>query len=98
MEPKEKSVKFRCKKCDKTMETSHSDNDVPKCCDLPMEKIEEAPFCHSTATAEHARADEMMEPCDDGRSGKMVVILVYQSMIKSEGNRVIPSRVSTTIS
>ena len=27
------------------------------------------PYCTTTSTAEHARAHEEDEPCDDGRSG-----------------------------
>jgi hypothetical protein len=29
------------------------------------------PYCITTSTAEHARANEDDEPCDDGRSGEL---------------------------
>ena len=34
------------------------------------EKEEKLPVCDITSTPEHARLDDDMEPCDDGRSGK----------------------------
>ena len=34
------------------------------------EKKEKMPFCTTAASAEHARADEEDEPCDDSRAGK----------------------------
>ena len=68
MAGEEKKMTFKCKNCEKTIET---DGEVPECCDAPMEKMEDLASCQMSATAEHARADEMLEPCDDGRSGKL---------------------------
>ena len=34
------------------------------------EKEEELPFCTTAPSAEHARADEEDEPCDDFREGE----------------------------
>lgn len=71
MKKKETPIKFKCEKCEKTMEMSDSKNIVPECCHLPMEKMEEPAPCQLSATAEHARPNEMLEPCDDGRKGKI---------------------------
>jgi hypothetical protein len=71
MEKKETSTKFKCQKCEKTMEMSDSENIVPECCNIPMVKMEEPVPCRLSATAEHARQNEMLEPCDDGRKGKI---------------------------
>jgi hypothetical protein len=61
---------YKCKKCGQTMKNNGSDNAPPECCGAPMEKINALPGCELTETAEHARLDEMLEPCDDGRKGK----------------------------
>jgi hypothetical protein len=71
MKKKEKLNKFKCQKCEKTTEMSNSENIVPDCCNTPMEIMEEPAPCILSATAEHARPDEMPEPCDDGRKGKI---------------------------
>jgi hypothetical protein len=71
MEKKETSIKFKCHKCEKTMVMSDSENIVPECCNIPMKKMEEPAPCQLSATAEHARPNEMLEPCDDGRKGKI---------------------------
>ncbi len=71
MKKKETSAKFKCQKCDKTMEMTDLENIVPECCHMPMEKMEEPAPCQLSATAEHARPNEMLEPCDDGRKGKI---------------------------
>ena len=71
MKKKETSAKFKCQKCDKTMEMTDLENIVPECCHSPMEKMEEPAPCQLSATAEHARPNEMLEPCDDGRKGKI---------------------------
>lgn len=34
-------------------------------------KDEKLPYCTTTSTAEHARAEDDDEPCDDGRSGEL---------------------------
>ncbi len=36
-----------------------------------QEKGKEDPSCTISSTAEHSRADDQGEPCDDGRSGKI---------------------------
>jgi hypothetical protein len=71
MKKKEQSQKFKCQKCEKTKETSDSKNSVPECCDIPMQRIEEPAPCQLSATAEHARPNETLEPCDDGRKGRI---------------------------
>ena len=71
MKTKEKKNKFKCKKCEKTLEIQDSESILPECCDLPMERLEDPAPCLLTATAEHARPDELPEPCDDGREGKI---------------------------
>jgi hypothetical protein len=62
---------FKCQKCEKIIERSESSDIVPECCSIKMEKMEEPAPCQTSATAEHARANEMLEPCDDGREGKI---------------------------
>jgi hypothetical protein len=65
-----KSV-YECKNCGKKLEEDSPDGTVPECCDNPMEKAEPLPFCNLSETAEHSRMEDMGEPCDDGRSGKL---------------------------
>lgn len=38
--------------------------------DKKKKKEEELPFCTTAPSAEHARADEEDEPCDDFREGE----------------------------
>jgi uncharacterized protein (TIGR03546 family) len=71
MNKNEKLYTYKCQNCHQTLERKDSKNTGPECCGTPMEKIKELPVCQSTATAEHARSDEMAEPCDDGREGKI---------------------------
>jgi hypothetical protein len=61
---------FACRNCGKKVEIEKEGADAPDCCDQPMEK-EEMPFCTVSTTAEHSRMDDLGEPCDDGRSGKV---------------------------
>jgi hypothetical protein len=56
---------YECKKCGKTLDLS-SNEDKPECCGIPMVKL---PYCRTTDTAEHARANDDGEPCDDRRGG-----------------------------
>jgi hypothetical protein len=62
------STTHECKKCGKT-ETFDTDNDIQICCGIPMIK---APFCQSSDTAEHSRANDNGEPCNDGRAGNVL--------------------------
>lgn len=71
MDKNETQQKYECQKCKQTKQTDGSNDSAPECCGTPMTFIEELPVCQSTATHEHARPDEMMEPCDDGRQGKI---------------------------
>jgi hypothetical protein len=36
-----------------------------------MQSAEELKACGLSSTAEHSRFDDIEEPCDDGRSGKI---------------------------
>jgi hypothetical protein len=36
-----------------------------------MAKTEPLPVCELSETAEHSRMEDMGEPCDDGRAGKL---------------------------
>jgi arsenate reductase-like glutaredoxin family protein len=71
MKKKEPSHKFKCQKCEKTKETADSKDIVPECCDILMQRMEEPDPCQLSATAEHARPNEILEPCNDGRKGRI---------------------------
>jgi len=71
MKKTEKRNKFKCRQCEKITETTGTDTSVPECCNAPMEILDEPAPCLLSATAEHARPEEMLEPCDDGRKGKI---------------------------
>jgi DNA-directed RNA polymerase subunit RPC12/RpoP len=58
---------YECKDCGRKAETSDSGAAAPECCGKTMAKAEPLPFCEMSSTAEHARADDFGEPCDDGR-------------------------------
>jgi hypothetical protein len=60
---------YACDNCGRTAETTDQDAPAPECCGKAMAKAEPLPFCDMTSTAEHARADDFGEPCDDGRGG-----------------------------
>lgn len=62
---------FNCETCGSNVEAAVSESKAPECCDKPMKKVEDLPACETTATAEHARFDDLGEPCDDGRAGKI---------------------------
>ena len=60
---------YKCGKCGGEKNVNSLDESVPLCCGDTMEL--DVPVCTVSETAEHARFDEMDEPCDDGRSGKI---------------------------
>lgn len=62
---------YECKTCGKKKEEANSDAKIPECCEKPMKKAEPLPVCSLSETAEHSRMEDMGEPCDDGRSGKL---------------------------
>ncbi len=64
-----KKTIYQCRQCRKTIEQQAADKDLPECCEETMEKMEDPATCQMSSTAEHARPDDSMEPCDDGRSG-----------------------------
>ncbi len=61
--------RFECEDCGRTAETPGADDQVPECCGKPMAEAGPLPVCELSTTAEHARADDIGEPCDDGRAG-----------------------------
>lgn len=71
MEKNKVESTYHCIKCNRIVKTNDLKKSAPKCCGSEMELGNELPACQSTATAEHARPDEMAEPCDDGRLGKI---------------------------
>ncbi len=62
---------YECYKCGKTVELSADEAKAPECCGLEMKTAEELKACGVSSTAEHSRFDDLDEPCDDGRSGKI---------------------------
>lgn len=58
-------VTYECKKCTR-LKNKDDDGITPECCGMPMDRV---PECTSTDTAEHARANDKGEPCNDGRAG-----------------------------
>ncbi|MBN2401040.1 MAG: hypothetical protein JXN64_01450 [Spirochaetes bacterium] len=58
-------VSYECKKCG-ALFNRDDDSEVPVCCGIRAERL---PECTSTDTAEHARANDNGEPCNDGRAG-----------------------------
>ena len=62
---------YECKHCGNKVELEAKEADVPECCDTTMQEAEPLPVCEVSETAEHSRADNMGEPCDDGRGGKI---------------------------
>lgn len=59
---------YTCKNCGKSRELS-TDETIPVCCDNTMKPASALPVCEASFTAEHSRADDDGEPCDDGRAG-----------------------------
>ena len=58
---------YHCDKC-KTQFKVDKQETTPECCGRPM-TILNRDQCTTASTAEHARFDDMDEPCDDGRAG-----------------------------
>ncbi|MFZ0728013.1 MAG: hypothetical protein WAO07_13225 [Desulfobacterales bacterium] len=66
-----KDTNYECKSCGRKVTVESSDAKAPDCCQHPMAKAERLPVCSMTETAEQSRMEDMGEPCDDGRSGKL---------------------------
>ena len=62
---------YECKNCGRKVKVKSTDATVPECCKQPMAKVEPLPVCELSETAEHSRMEDMGEPCDDGRAGKL---------------------------
>jgi hypothetical protein len=62
---------FNCENCGKKVEISATKKQLPECCDQPMMEVPDLPACELSSTAEHSRFDDLGEPCDDGRRGKI---------------------------
>lgn len=62
---------YECKNCGHKVKVKSTDATVPECCDQPMAKTEPLPVCELSETAEHSRMEDLGEPCDDGRAGKL---------------------------
>lgn len=62
---------YECASCGNTVEIGAADSKVPECCGNPMKPVEDLKACELSSTAEHSRFDDMGEPCDDGRTGKI---------------------------
>jgi hypothetical protein len=63
-----KKETYQCVKCGKTMEVIGGKPEVSDCCGEPVKVVDPA-FCTTAPSAEHARARNEDEPCDDGRAG-----------------------------
>ena len=57
---------YKCQNCGK--EIKSSDEQIPKCCGKPMEKLP-LDICTQPAHPEHARPMEDEDACDDFRAG-----------------------------
>ena len=64
-------IKYECLKCGNTKTLSDDSQPVPECCGRPMFKDESLDACEASFSAEDSRMDNLGEPCDDGRSGKI---------------------------
>ena len=62
---------FNCENCGKKVELSVVEKKLPECCDQPMMEVADLPACELSSTAEHSRFEDLGEPCDDGRTGKV---------------------------
>ena len=62
---------YECDSCGGRREVKAEAAGAPDCCGQPMQKMADPDFCQTSNTAEHARADQIEEPCDDGRGGKI---------------------------
>ncbi|MFZ0131183.1 MAG: hypothetical protein WAK95_01485 [Desulfobacterales bacterium] len=66
-----KETDYECKSCGRKVTVKSPDATAPECCRQQMAKADPLPVCGITETAEHSRMEDMGEPCDDGRSGKL---------------------------
>ena len=57
---------YKCECCGKKLK--NSDDISPECCGKKMKQLP-LDVCIQPQHAEHARSDEIDEPCDEGRSG-----------------------------
>ena len=64
-------IKYECLKCGAIQTLSDDSSPVPECCGRPMHKDESLDACGASFSAEDSRMDNLGEPCDDGRSGKI---------------------------
>ena len=60
------NTEFECVDCGNKKEAG----EAPECCGKTMQPAEPLPVCEVSTTAEHARGDDLGEPCDDGRGGQ----------------------------
>ena len=58
---------YECENC-KSQRRTKAGESVPECCGRPMTAIP-MDQCRLAPSAEHARFDDLDEPCDDGRAG-----------------------------
>ncbi len=65
-----KEQAYQCVKCGKTVEATGGKPEVSDCCGEPL-KVVDLPFCTTAPSAEHARATNEDEPCDDGTAGNV---------------------------
>ncbi len=64
-------IKYECLKCGIIKTVADDSLPVPQCCGRPMCKEEALDVCEASFSAEDSRMDNIGEPCDDGRSGKI---------------------------
>ncbi len=64
-------IKYECQQCGSITELADDSKPVPVCCGRPMLKDEPLNVSQYGFGAEDFRADNLDEPCDDGRSGKI---------------------------
>ena len=62
---------YECHKCGRHVEVDPAEKGVPECCGGLMTLIDRLPACGISSTAEHSRASDDSEPCDDGRGGNL---------------------------
>lgn len=64
-------ITYECLKCGVTKAINDDTLPVPECCGRPMYRDEPLDACEASFSAEDSRMDNLGEPCDDGRSGKI---------------------------
>jgi DNA-directed RNA polymerase subunit RPC12/RpoP len=62
---------YECTNCGHKIKVKSTVATAPECCKQAMIKTEPLPVCELSETAEHSRMEDMGEPCDDGRAGKL---------------------------